>query len=475
MKVSVFFVSMALMFAAPVLSGAQSVATERVSVDGQGNEAAGQSTGPSISADGRYVAFISNASNLAGDASDSPTTAHAFLKDRLTGEVRRASRPDESGVPGGVDQANIIHTAISDEGRFVAFNVFNGGAAVYDRDSGDIREIPESTFLDLSGNGRSLSYVRESTYYVHDLVDDVAEEMPPGAIPFAMSFDARDVALRDFASRIVVLDRQTGATEVVSVNGAGDAVGSSDLPSISNDGRYVAFESRAANLAPGDTPDTPDVFVRDRQIGETILVSKGADGKPSGGVLPQISAEGRHVAYVTSHGNGILLVHDLDTGIVEKVSVNNFGEDANDRVPGVTGAPQDLSADGRFIAFESNATNLVDGDTNNNTDIFVHDREAPISQRPPPPTSVPSPGATVPSPGTAVLPGAVQLPALGGEPTAGNESAPSPTLIALAATIVALILVASRLRHWLAPTMARSAYNDAREQQRQPHRSSGED
>jgi len=103
-------------------------ATERVSVDSQGIEANGRSTGPSISTDGRYVAFTSSASNLVDGDNAEFTTYHAFLKDRVTGEVRSISRNTGDRRTDGVDAANIIQTMISDDGRFVAFNAFNGGA-----------------------------------------------------------------------------------------------------------------------------------------------------------------------------------------------------------------------------------------------------------------------------------------------------------------------------------------------------------
>jgi hypothetical protein len=117
------------------------------------------------------------------------------------------------------------------------------------------------------------------------------------------------------------------------------------------------------------------------------------------------------------------------TGITEKVSVNSFGEDANDSVPGVAIAPQDLSSDGRFVAFESNATNLVDGDTNSSTDIFVHDRQAPQLAR------------------TAAVDASESgsFPVLGGAPASGDTTVLLLTLIGVATTVCGVVLAAAGL------------------------------
>jgi WD40-like Beta Propeller Repeat len=369
-------------------------ATERVSVDSQGIEANGQSTGPSISTDGRYVAFTSSASNLVDGDNAEFTTYHAFLKDLVTGEVRRIS----SGR--GVDSANVVHTAISDDGRFVAFNA-PGGAMVYDRNAGEFLGVG-GLVGDMSGDGRFLA-VAGFASHLRDLTTGDSEPLPAGSRAASLSYDGRFVAHIDSEGRVAVLGRETGATEIVGVNDAGEAIGLNSWPSISNDGRYVAFQSQAPNIVAGDTLDTPDIFVRDRLAGKTILISKDANGLPSGGVLPQISANGRRIVYTSSYFavKGRLLLHDLDTGITEKVGVNSLGEEANDSVPGVSQAPQDVSGDGRFIVFESNATNLVPDDTNGTTDIFVHDRgpqaEAPAPPPFEPPAASPSPEPTASS------------------------------------------------------------------------------
>jgi archaellum component FlaF (FlaF/FlaG flagellin family) len=149
---------------------------------------------------------------------------------------------------------------------------------------------------------------------------------------------------------------------------------------MSADGRFVAFNSRASNLVPGDTNQTYDVFVRDLQAGTIGRVSLRSDGAQSNGTngFSAISAEGRYVAFesyatnlVPGDNNGVadILVHDRVTGTTERVSVGANGAQAN----GWSSTPS-ISADGRHVSFTSFASNLVPGDTNQWEDIFVRDR-----------------------------------------------------------------------------------------------------
>jgi Tol biopolymer transport system component len=181
-----------------------------------------------------------------------------------------------------------------------------------------------------------------------------------------------------------VHDRQTGATTRVSVASDGtQAHAGASHPSISADGRYVAFHSLSNNLVPGDT-NAYDVFVHDRQTGATTLVSVASDGTQANEQSrhPSISADGRYVAFHAHDSNLVpgdtnnawdTFVHDRQTGETTRVSVASDGTQGNSfsRHP-------IISADGRSVAFESEASNLVSGDTNGpgvtGIDIFVHDR-----------------------------------------------------------------------------------------------------
>ena len=208
----------------------------------------------------------------------------------------------------------------------------------------------------------------------------------------ALSADGRFVVFTSFASNLVVgdtngrvdvfvHDRQSGATTRASVDSAGfQASGHSYRPAISGDGRFVAFDSVAANLVAGDTNGRLDVFVHDRQGGATTRVSVASDGVQANrhSLKPTISAAGRFVTFESEALNLVAgdtnnaddaFVHDRANGATIRVSVASNGAQGND-----LSAEPAISGDGRFVAFRSLASNLVAGDTNNVNDVFVHDR-----------------------------------------------------------------------------------------------------
>lgn len=180
----------------------------------------------------------------------------------------------------------------------------------------------------------------------------------------------------------------TGATTRVSVGSAGtQANGMSSSPSISADGRYVAFQSEAASLVPGDTNGVDDVFVHDRVLATTTRVSVDASGVQGNGASqrPWVSADGRYVAFDSTASNlvsgdtnvvGDVFVVDRSTGLIAKASVDSLGVQGN----GNSFRPS-LSADGRYVTFTSPATNLVPADTNGRYDVFVHDRQTGTTSR----------------------------------------------------------------------------------------------
>jgi Tol biopolymer transport system component len=185
-------------------------------------------------------------------------------------------------------------------------------------------------------------------------------------------------------------------TVLISKSGSG-AIGNSESgePSISKTGRYIAFQSGASNLVPGDTNGAHDCFVRDHRTDSIERVSVASDGEQSNGDCwgPAISADGRFVAFYSSASNLVpgdtnstrdVFVHDRQLGTTERVSVGPEGRQAN----GISEDPA-ISADGRLIAFESKASNLVAGDTNDRQDVFVHDRTTGTTTR----VSVSSKGA----------------------------------------------------------------------------------
>lgn len=210
----------------------------------------------------------------------------------------------------------------------------------------------------------------------------------------SLSADGRFVAFASLASNLVpgdtnddwdvfVRDRQSGTTERVSVSSDG-AEGlrvvshSTPVPSISADGRFVAFDSYSPNLVAGDTNGTGDVFVHDRVSRETTLVSKDAGGDEGNqqSNAPRISGDGRFVAFHSAASDLVagdtnvrldVFLHDRTTGAVRRVSTTSFGE----QLAAGSGAPA-ISFDGAAVTFESTATNVVLGDTNGRGDIFLY-------------------------------------------------------------------------------------------------------
>ncbi|MFZ1413730.1 MAG: hypothetical protein WAS73_04000 [Defluviicoccus sp.] len=355
---------------------------ERVSIASGGQQADGNSGVPSISADGRFVAFWSDAGNLVlGDTNEA---WDVFVHDRQTGTTERVS------IASGGQQAdgNSVDPSISADGRFVAFESDAGNLVPGDTNA------PADVFV----------HDRQTGTTERVSVDSAGNQADGSSGDPSISADGRFVAFVSYASNLVpgdtnapadvfVHDRQTGTTERVSVDSAGNQADYrgfyvwSDDPSISADGRFVAFTSRAGNLVPGDTNGAWDIFVHDRLTGKTERVSINSAGKQaddsSGG--PSISADGRFVAFASWAGNLVqgdtnetddVFVHDRQTGRTERVSIDSVGKQAD----GSSYFPS-INADGRFVAFFSAATNFVPGDTNESDDVFVHDRQTGTTER----------------------------------------------------------------------------------------------
>ena len=344
--------------------------TERVSVDSSGTEGNSASYEPSISADGRYVAFRSVATNLV--AGDSNVTEDVFVHDRQTGTTERVS-VDSSGTQGNEDSED---PSISADGRYVAF----------------FSEASNLVAGDNNGTHDIFVHDRQAGTTERVSVDSNGTEGNGNSTDPSISADGRYVAFFASASNLVagdtnstrdifVHDRQTGTTERVSVDSSGtEGNDDSDVPSISADGRFVAFTSSASNLVAEDSNANWDVFVHDRQTGTTERVSLASSGTEanSDSFGFSISADGRYVAFfseasnlVAGDSNGIrdIFVHNRQTGTTKRVSLASSGTEGND-----DSEYPSISADGRYIAFESDATNLVAGDGNVARDIFVHDR-----------------------------------------------------------------------------------------------------
>jgi Tol biopolymer transport system component len=276
--------------------------------------------GPSISANGRYVAFYSWSRDLVRDANNTEEQADLYLYDRVAGTTARVSVGYDGTAANG---PSLGRPALNGNGRYIAFS------------SEASNLVPNDT--------------NES--------DDV-----------------------------FVRDRLNGTTERVSVGADGEeANGWSEGASISADGRYVVFQSGASNLVPGDTNGFNDIFVHDRKERRTTRVSVDSAGNQANGDSSEgvISGNGRFVLFGSRASNLVphhdkdeqeswdLYVHDLVKGTTELA----LGGAAPGSIAGT------ISDDGRYIAFTSSASGLVQGDTNNQSDVFVYDRRAKAFER----------------------------------------------------------------------------------------------
>lgn len=343
----------------------------RVSVDSAGSEANGFSFEPAISADGRYVAFQSDASNLV--VNDFNGQSDIFVHDRTTGQTNRVS------VSSTGDEANgfSFQPAISADGRFVAFQSnasnlvtgdFNGYSDIFVHD----RESGQTTRVSVDGTGS------EADSYSYQPSISANGQL------VAFHSDASNLVGNDFNgySDVFVHDVQSGQTSCVSVDAAGNvANGYSEWPSISADGRYVAFRSDASNLVSDDFNNQSDIFVHDRVNGETNRVSVDSAGGEATGFSfePDISADGRFVTFQSDASNltagGFtgypnVFVHDRDTGQTERISQDSTGNgaDSGSYMPAI-------NDNGSVIVFTSDATNLVNDDFNGYADVFVYTQE----------------------------------------------------------------------------------------------------
>jgi Tol biopolymer transport system component len=364
--------------------------TIRASVDTAGGNANGPSFFPSVSADGRYVAFASQANDLV--PGDSGSSEDIFVRDLQAGTTSRVTLDSAGGSP----DAGTRHAWISGGGQHVVF------------------ASPASDLVAGDGNGVEDVFVRDllAGTTVRASVDtsggdaNGASGSTPVFVPSSISADGRYVEFFSEASDLVagdgnglsdvfVRDLQAGTSTRVNVdttggdpNGASDFTCSTGPQSISGDGRYVAFCSYASDLVLGDGNAISDVFVRDQLTGTTTRVSvdtTGGDPDVGGSCCPSISADGRHVAFqslatdlVPDDTNSALdvFVRDVQAATTTRVSADFLGREAN----GVSGIGS-ISADGRYVAFHSNASNLVAGDGNGTFDIYVRRVVTPPTPR----------------------------------------------------------------------------------------------
>jgi hypothetical protein len=363
--------------------------TTRVSVSSAGVQGNGTSSNPSISYDGRFVAFQSDADNLVdGDTNgdvDPFTGNDIFVHDRKTGQTTRVS-VSSAGVQGNHNSSS---PSISSWGRYVAFGSYADNLVFGDTNADDDPNSGTDTFVHDRQTGQTIRVsVSSAGVQGNDRSYSPSISSDGRFVAFRSYADNLVVGDTNGDSDIFVHDRQTGQTTRVSVSSAGvQGNHNSSSPSISSWGRYVAFGSYADNLVFGDTnaDDDPnsgtDTFVHDRQTVQTIRASVSSTGVEGNHASsnPSISSDGRFVAF-RSYANNLvagdtnnatdILLHDRQTGQITRVSVSSASVQGNSYSFSAS-----ISSDGRFVAFESAADNLVAGDTNGIGDIFVHDRQ----------------------------------------------------------------------------------------------------
>jgi cysteine-rich repeat protein len=337
-------------------------ATTRVSVSSLGGQATGSSVSPALSADGRFVAFSSSASNLVpGDTNGVPDV---FVHDRATGTTTRVS------VASDGTQANdrSLTAGISADGRLVVYR-----SAATNLVPGDTNGI-----FDVFVHDRTTGVTARASVASDGSESDADSLMPTisadgGWVAFESSATTLVAGDTNFSSDIFVRDLAAGTTTRVSLDSAGgQGNGHSFMAALSADGRFVAFQSSAENLVAGDANFAPDVFVHDRQTGATTRASVAPDGSGADdrSFTPALSGDGRLVAFqsvatnlVAGDGNGVpdVFVRDLASGITRCATCGADGASSNPT----------LSADGAVLLFTSSASNLVGGDTNSLDDVFV--------------------------------------------------------------------------------------------------------
>ena len=325
-----------------------------------------------ISNDGRFVAFTSQATNLVpGDTNE---LADIFVRDRQSGITKRisVSSTGEQAMLGSnvlLQAFGSTHPSISENGRFIAFG---------------------SDAANLVSNDTNAS---RSDVFVHDQqtgTTELVSYLPNGGQrswhsgqPF-ISADGRFVNYTS-GSDMYVYDRETEITERIL------KFSRASFNSISADGRFIAFRSNADDLSQIPDNGLEQAYIHDRQTGEVEMISISMNGEAANETVffTQISANGRYVLYTTNAGNLVaddtklfdgedVFVYDRVTKVTERVSVSSSGDEGNSTASYTIRAS--ISADGRYVVFENQSTNLAPGVTTPGYRIYVHDRRTKITK-----------------------------------------------------------------------------------------------
>jgi Tol biopolymer transport system component len=397
----------------------------RISTDASGGEGNYGSYNQVFSPDGTKLAFESDASNLVGG--DTNGWADIFVKDLATGAIQRISTdaagsqanrashnpvfsPDGAKVAFDSYASNLVPGDTNGDGDIFVKNLSTGGTTRVSTAADGTQGNGSSFGPIFSPDGTKVAFASDASNVVpgdtNNAHDIFVKDLTTGAIQristdalgaqgnrdsFGAIFspDGTKVAFQSWAFNLVpgdtnngydifVKDLANGAIRLVSTDAVGgQGNGGSNSPAFSLDWGKVAFYSDASNLVPGDTNSAYDIFVKALASGAISLVSTdalGAQGNDDS-YDPVISAEGSKVAFWSLATNLVpgdtnnrydVFVKDLATGAIERISTNAWGVQGNDNSSGVVFSP-----DGTKAAFNSRASNLVPGDNNHNSDIFV--------------------------------------------------------------------------------------------------------
>jgi Ca2+-binding RTX toxin-like protein len=399
----------------------------RISVDSSGNSANNIAMNATMSGDGRYVVYQSTSTNLVGG--DANGVADVFVRDTVTGTTTLVST-----ATGGTQGNNISSLPlITDDGRYVVFTSIatnlvggdtNGNLDVFMKDtltgvttrlstaSDGSQANGVSQNIDITGDGHFVGFQSTATNLVggdtNGFSDVFVKNTQTGGIIRAsvandgsqgnslslvarLSDDGTKVSFVSTASNLTTNDSNGATTDVfvrdlsastttlVSVatdGGSGNAQSSG--ATISGNGRFVVFQSDATNLVNGDTNGSTDVFIRDLQTNTTTRVSTATDGTQANDISLQavVSGDGRYVVFLSNASNLVqgdtnglrdIFLKDMDTGNVTRLSVAFDGSQLND----LSNTPW-ISADGHYVTFQTQATNTGVGSEANGTgfDIF---------------------------------------------------------------------------------------------------------
>lgn len=323
-----------------------------------------------ISGNGETVIFAAQGDDLSANDSNGQTDIYA--KDIATGTLDLIS----INTLGSSSSVQTNQASVSDDGRFVAFASFaddlvdndtNNKVDIFLRD----RQAGTTTLVSVSTGGSQGNNHSQEPHISGDGRYIVFKSSATNLVTFPTL---------NTSESIFIYDTQTGDTELISISTTGtDSNGGSQLPSVSDDGNYVAFSSSSSNLIASDTNNANDLFVRNRSAGTTQRVSLDKNNNEliyCGCIQSKISGDGNVVAFTTgealaatdTNSKSDAYVRDISEGSTELVSQNS-GILGNDNSSGT-----DISDDGRFVVFLSSATNLVSEDTNSTSDILVADR-----------------------------------------------------------------------------------------------------